>query len=147
MYIHTPQPHLSLPVRKIGLGKRRVVLGLNLFPVFGPLNECCLRAPEHSRAFNRTVKLYQALNGMTVSLPTTTADQHEGGEADTSGGGEVDGSGKGSSTLSPRTTISGPSAAGSGQGVTATAFLKNKPLGRLLVMAARRLKEAKAKEG
>lgn len=72
-------------------------------------------------------------------MTAATSDKHEGEEADAnSGGDEVEGSGKGSCT-SPSTAL--------GQGVTATAFLKNKPLGRLLVMAAKRLKEAKAKEG
>ena len=118
-------------------------MGFNLFPFFDPLNECCLRAPEHSRAFNRTVKLYQALNGMTVSLPAATTDlQGEGGKGIENADSDLEGSEKGGS-IRP-TTSTGPVA---GQGVTATAFLKNKPLGRLLVMAARRLKEAKAKEG
>jgi hypothetical protein len=36
---------------------RRVILGFNFFPK--EVAECCTRAPEHSDAFNRTVKLYQ----------------------------------------------------------------------------------------
>lgn len=50
-------PHFSSPIRKIPNDKKRVILGLNFFsPSVG---ECCIRAPEHSDAFNRTVKLYQ----------------------------------------------------------------------------------------
>ena len=80
---------------------------------------------------------------MTVSLPAATTDlQGEGGKGIEHADSDLEGSEKGGS-LRP-TTRTGPVA---GQGVTATAFLKNKPLGRLLVMAARRLKEAKAKEG
>ena len=39
---------------------RRVILGFNCFPA--TVGECCMRAPEHSDAFNRTVKLYQVLH-------------------------------------------------------------------------------------
>ena len=39
--------------------RRRVILGLNCFPA--EVDECCRRAPEHSDAFNRTVKLYQKM--------------------------------------------------------------------------------------
>jgi hypothetical protein len=51
-------PHLSTPVTKLATGKRRVILGFNCFSE--AVSECCIRAPEHSDAFNRTVKIYQA---------------------------------------------------------------------------------------
>lgn len=51
-------PHLSTPVRVLPEGKKRVILGFNCFSK--AVSECCMRAPEHSDAFNRTVKIYQA---------------------------------------------------------------------------------------
>jgi hypothetical protein len=54
-------PHLSTPVTKLLDGedgpRKRVILGFNFFSE--AVGECCTRAPEHSEAFNRTVKLYQ----------------------------------------------------------------------------------------
>jgi hypothetical protein len=43
--------HLSTPIRRIADGKKRVIFGFNCFTEeVGP---CCIRAPEHSDAFNR----------------------------------------------------------------------------------------------
>jgi hypothetical protein len=53
-------PHFSSPIQSIVSGKKRVILGLNFFS--SSVGECCLRAPEHSDAFNRTVKLYQMMS-------------------------------------------------------------------------------------
>lgn len=53
-------PHFSSPVRQIVEGKKRVILGFNFFS--DAVGECCIRAPEHSDAFNRTVKLYQMVS-------------------------------------------------------------------------------------
>ena len=61
-------PHAAEETTRLPAGKRRVILGLN---VFGEnVAEVNLRAPEHSDAFNKTVKLYQAAGntggGLTV---------------------------------------------------------------------------------
>ena len=53
-------PHLSTPVTSIKDGKKRVIFGFNCFTKI--VGECCERAPEHSNAFNRTIKLYQAMS-------------------------------------------------------------------------------------
>jgi hypothetical protein len=53
-------PHFSSPIQTITPGKKRVILGLNFFSE--SVGECCQRAPEHSDAFNRTVKLYQMMS-------------------------------------------------------------------------------------
>ena len=51
-------PHASEEVTALPAGKKRVILGLN---VFGDrVAEVNARAPEHSDAFNKTVKIYQA---------------------------------------------------------------------------------------
>ena len=53
-------PHLSTPVTSLPNQKKRVIIGINCFSA--EVGECCQRAPEHSEAFNRTVKLYQVQN-------------------------------------------------------------------------------------
>ena len=51
-------PHLSTPVTALSPGIKRCILGFNCFSK--EVGECCA-APEHSRAFNRTIRLYQTL--------------------------------------------------------------------------------------
>jgi hypothetical protein len=53
-------PHLSTKITSLKEGVKRVILGFNCF-VGDEVGACCARAPEHSDAFNRTVKLYQVL--------------------------------------------------------------------------------------
>lgn len=52
-------PHLSTPVTVLNNNKKRVILGFNCFT--STVGECCVRAPEHSDAFNRTIKIYQVI--------------------------------------------------------------------------------------
>lgn len=52
-------PHYSSPVQSMPKGKKRVILGFNFFSA--AVADCNIRAPEHSDAFNRTVKLYQVI--------------------------------------------------------------------------------------
>ena len=56
-------PHLSTAVTHLKPGERRVILGFNCFPA-GPVAECTRRAPEHSDAFKRTVKLFQTVSSL-----------------------------------------------------------------------------------
>ena len=51
-------PHLSTKISRLPAGKKRVILGFNAF-CGDAVGRCCARAPEHSDAFNRTVKFYQ----------------------------------------------------------------------------------------
>lgn len=51
----------------------RVILGFNCFPA-GPVGDCAARAPEHSDAFCRTVKLYQVR--VCVCMPITEHYAH-----------------------------------------------------------------------
>ena len=61
-------PHAAEETTRLPQGKRRVILGLNVFG--SNVAEVNSRAPEHSDAFNKTVKLYQAAGntggGLTV---------------------------------------------------------------------------------
>ena len=57
-------PHYSSRIAHIASDKKRVILGFNFFSA--AVGECCERAPEHSDAFNRTVKLYQVDNVLTT---------------------------------------------------------------------------------
>lgn len=63
-------PHAATPVRDITPPTmRRVILGLNCFPpAVGP---CCARAPEHSAAFVRTIRLYQAMAAAGIPVAGT----------------------------------------------------------------------------
>ena len=62
-------PHASERVRALPPGTRRVILGLNVFGA--RVAQVNGRAPEHSAAFNKTVRLYQA---------TARANQGGGGK-------------------------------------------------------------------
>ena len=68
-------PHLSTPIKSIskdvgGKKKSRVILGLN---VFGhDVGPCVSKAPEHSNAFRRKIKMYRVLLGK--SAPCQSAD-------------------------------------------------------------------------
>jgi hypothetical protein len=96
-------PHLSTPIRSIAEGKRRVIFGFNCFSA--DVGESCIRAPEHSDAFNRTVKLYQAM-----AAPKASAEGAEGK-------------------------------------VRAKDVLRNPALAKLLVMAAKKVKDHKEQTG
>ncbi|RYY85028.1 hypothetical protein EON63_08080 [archaeon] len=61
-------PHFSTKIHSIKQGVYRVILGFNCFPK--ELKECNERAPEHSDAFNRTIKIYQAM--ASTGIPVTT---------------------------------------------------------------------------
>ena len=120
-------PHLSSKVRYIKPGYKRVILGLNCFPE--ALHECCSRAPEHSDAFNRTIKLYQAMASVgnpitayshTPSYTTAPADQSN----------DV-----ASSSVGPEANESSQK-----KGIDVKDIMKNPALAKLLVMAAKRVK-------
>lgn len=64
MILDGDYPHLSTAVTHLGDSTaRRVILGFNCFPA-GAVAECTRRAPEHSDAFRRTVKLYQTVSSL-----------------------------------------------------------------------------------
>ena len=63
-------PHLSTPITTIPPGIKRCILGFNCFS--GDVGECCMRAPEHSRAFNRIIRLYQTLGALSSTNPSVS---------------------------------------------------------------------------
>lgn len=67
-------PHFSSPIQFIAPGKKRVILGLNFFSA--SVGECCIRAPEHSDAFNRTVKLYQMMSKLGSEFGTAPGGKY-----------------------------------------------------------------------
>ena len=78
-------PHLSTAIEYIRPEYKRVIIGFNCFTK--ELSECNIRAPEHSDAFNRTIKLYQMMSSIglpitTTSHVTTTISSDENDEND-----------------------------------------------------------------
>jgi hypothetical protein len=126
-------PHLSTPVTYLRPGLKRVILGFNCFPA--DVGECCLRAPEHSDAFNRTIKLYQTM--ASLGMPITA---HGASSSDSKYGPS---SAPASAQQSADDTAS---ATAPKKGINVKDIMKNKALAKLLVTAARRLTEHEKKE-
>jgi len=118
-------PHLSTPVASLPLGARRVILGFNCFSQ--EVGECCIRAPEHSRAFNRTVKLYQAIASVTGSQDAFSDKYNTSSDS------------LGSSNTLPRATNQQHEAKTSK--LSAREIMKNPALAKLLILAAKKVKE------
>jgi len=111
----------------------RVILGFNCFT--NTVGSCCLRAPEHSDAFNRTIKLYQTL--ASLGLPITEAQ-------DPSSAASLE-SGYCSSAATNAATASMPelqqcNTHGQIKYSAKDIAKKNPALARLLVLAARKVK-------
>ena len=107
-------PHLSTPIEYIDGSKKRVILGFNCFTeTVGP---CCERAPEHSDAFNRTIKLYQTM--ATLGQPVTSSEN------------------KCCDKIIEEETIK---QSGNKSGITMKDILKNKALARLLILASKKI--------
>jgi hypothetical protein len=68
-------PHLVTQVAKIRNSEKRVILGLNFFS--SAVGECCIRAPEHSDAFNRTIKIYQLMASTGLPLSKLNSNSTE----------------------------------------------------------------------
>jgi hypothetical protein len=110
-----------------------VILGFNCFPA--DVGECCLRAPEHSDAFNRTIKLYQTM--ASLGMPITA---HGASSSDSKYGPS-------SAPASAQQSVDNTaSATAPKKGINVKDIMKNKALAKLLVTAARRLTEHEKKE-
>ena len=123
-------PHLSTPVRRLPDGGRRVIMGFNCFT--SRVGECCIRAPEHSQAFNRTVKLYQAVALATGTLDSGVGAATKYGAAPTAWG-----------MAPPQPPAANRQAAAR---LSAKEVLKNPALAKLLVLAARKVKDEEAQK-
>eukprot|EP01035_Chromulina_nebulosa_P020138 gene20138-26146_t len=95
-------PHCASKINHIPNNIKRVILGFNCSTL--ETSECNMRAPEHSDAFNRTVKLYQTMSSIT----SASNDSNE---------------------------------KSSNKKISKDDILKNKSLCRLLVLAAKKLKD------
>ena len=105
---------------------KRVILGFNLFT--SRVGACCARAPEHSDAFNATIKLYQTSAALV------------GGAVDTKYSRDGDGDGAGAGAAAARARA----ARAPKQPLTLDAVKANKPLAKMLVLLARKAKENEA---
>jgi hypothetical protein len=128
-------PHLSTPITHIKPGCKRVILGFNCFS--DAVGECCIRAPEHSDAFNRTIKLYQTMAALGVPI---TASSGGASKYDNDRPAEPT---NGTAGVNPG-AASGASAPK--KGINVKDIMKNPALAKLLVTAAKRLTEHQKKE-
>lgn len=139
-------PHLSTPITHINPDLKRVILGFNCFP--GDVSECCSRAPEHSAAFNRTIKLYQSMAALGVPITTAASlgDKYnsDNQNASQTNNNVVDEVSNDRDNSIPNASVSNdrdssiPNA--SVKGIHVKEVLKNPALAKLLVMAAKKLK-------
>jgi hypothetical protein len=130
-------PHLSTPVDSIAAdspAQRRVILGLNCFPA--SVGECCLRAPEHSQAFNRTVKLYQKLAKLTGDSASASSKYDTNAASDAAQGEASDEARAASAAPKPPAK----------KGFSINEIKKNPALTKLLLTAAKKVKEVRAKQ-
>jgi hypothetical protein len=127
-------PHLSTPVTHLKPGCKRVILGFNCFS--DAVGECCIRAPEHSDAFNRTIKLYQTMAALGVPI---TASSGSAGKYGNDRPAESTSGAAGATTNS--SSVPAPK-----KGINVKDIMKNPALAKLLVTAAKRLTEHQKKE-
>ena len=124
-------PHLSTPIIRIdadSAAQKRVILGLNCFPE--SVGECCARAPEHSQAFNRTVKLYQTLSSLTgVTAPLSTKYDNDA-----------------NADVILADSLECTAKAPVKKGFSLNEIRKNPALSKLLLTAARKVKEVNEKD-
>lgn len=125
-------PHLSTKITRINDGHKRVIFGLNCFTV--EPSESLSRAPEHSNAFNRTVKLYQTLAHLSGDH-VDFGSKYSKVEASTTDSELSIKEDKEKSVTQPKSG-----------GVTAKDLKKNPALAKLLVLAARKVKEEEARK-
>jgi len=136
-------PHLSTKVTHLKPGTKRVILGFNSFP--RAVGECCTRAPEHSDAFNRTIKLYQTMAALGVPVTEAT-----GSGTSTVGGAESHAAHTGSSDeVRQADSVGAPFGSAPPrvkQGMKVKDILKNPALAKLLITAAKKVKQKQAEE-
>jgi hypothetical protein len=130
-------PHLSTRISSIRPGIRRVILGFNCFPI--ELAECNARAPEHSDAFNRTIKLYQTL--AAAGLPITSSTDDDGSSSSSSS------SSSGTDGTEENLTIGDlANTKKKVSGINIRDLVKNPMLARLIVTAAKKVAQTAERE-
>ena len=128
-------PHYATETQSIREGMKRVILGFNCFTE--ELKECNLRAPEHSDAFNRTIKLYQKMAAMGVPITNSTIDSSKYSKKNDE---QSDGS-KDPDTRGEENTNNNDGKNKKKGGINIEDIKKNPMLAKLLVKAAKTLKE------
>lgn len=144
-------PHLSTPVSYLRPGLKRVILGFNCFPA--ATGECCMRAPEHSDAFNRTIKLYQTMAALGVPITAFSSSESGGkyaaesalSELDTTAG-TVEAKGYFVARDTKETGSNRPVEPVAKRGMNVKDIMKNPALAKLLVTAAKKLTAHEKKE-
>lgn len=127
-------PHTATKVLEIEEGQKRVVIGLNVFGY--EVGNCCQRAPEHSQAFNRTVKLYQTMASLGMPITSYTSDPTSAYSASINLLPPVpDPSTELLVGISPKAMAT--------TGVTVKDIMKNPGLAKLLVSAAKKVRKAR----
>lgn len=135
-------PHLSTPIREINSasGLKRVVLGLNCFTE--TVGECCMRAPEHSLAFNRTVKLYQKIASLTGSKGSMASKYEQAEDPEKKSFAESNILGLTASTQD----VDHQSVTLKNKSLSVSDIKRNPALAKLLVAAAKKVKAIREKE-
>lgn len=131
-------PHYAAKITHIQPHLKRVILGLNCFPK--ELHECCSRAPEHSDAFNRTIKLYQKMAALGIPITAAPIEAKYASDNTTNTSSAT----SSSSTEYPQEATNKPLKKKSGLSIEEVK--KNPMLAKLLIKAANSLKEKQAKE-
>ena len=129
-------PHLSTEITHIKETVHRVILGFNCFSK--ELHECCEKAPEHSKAFNRTVKLYQRMSAMGIPITVQYADgeKHTDGSSTT----EVDTESTSCSEMVTQDQVKSKQK----KGINIKDVMKNPFMCKMLIYAAKKVKEEEA---
>jgi hypothetical protein len=128
-------PHLSTKISHIRPEIKRVILGFNVFT--DHVSECNLRAPEHSDAFNRTIKLYQrmAAAGVPITAYGGKGGKYGSEQATTEKNPEEITVGMEQSTEVRPAKKSG--------GISIEEVKKNPVLAKLLIQAAKKMQQIK----
>jgi hypothetical protein len=133
-------PHYSTEVESIKEGYKRVILGFNAFTK--EVSECNMRAPEHSDAFNRTIKLYQKMAAFGLS-----ATNIDGFDSKYSSKGDKPPAEKANSVTAlseADVKVELPKKAAK-KGINIEDIKKNPMLAKLLITAAKKKKEEETK--
>lgn len=127
-------PHHATPINFIRPGLNRVILGFNCFTK--EVGESNLRAPEHSDAFNRTIKLYQKMAALGV--PITSAPPQDLAQSTTEASLETE------EKRTEEGVESQTQKKKSGGGISVKEIMKNPTLAKLLVKAAKNVRQSQA---
>lgn len=128
-------PHFAAPTTFIRPGLRRVILGFNCFTK--EVGESNLRAPEHSDAFNRTIKLYQKMAALGVPITSAPKDDLQTSDAMEKSNGMEE-------NRKEEIVVNEGQKKKTGGGISVKEIMKNPTLAKMLVKAAKNVKQSQA---